>query len=97
MATKPNDINFYTVHALYGDPVIVELTNIKTFLTSHNKEILILDFQHFYNFSETDHYRLITILNSLFQNMICPHSYPNDKLNLNTMRKNGWQVILNWY
>lgn len=94
MATKPNDTNFYTVHALYGDPVMVELVNIKEFLVSHTKEILVLDFQHFYNFLEADHQRLLSILKLLFYDMICPHSYPIEKLNLDTMRTNGWQVIL---
>lgn len=93
MATKINDTNFYTVHALYGDPVLKELMNIKSFLMSHTKEILVLDFQHFYQFSEADHMRLSSILKSLFHNMICPRSYPVEKLNLNTMRINGWQVI----
>lgn len=93
MATKINNTNFYTVHALYGDPVLKELMYIKTFLMSHSKEILILDFQHFYNFSEVDHNRLSSILKSLFHNMICPKSYPVGKLNLNIMRTNGWQVM----
>lgn len=93
MATKINDKHFYTVHALYGDPVMKELMNIKTFLMSHTKEILILDFQHFYQFSEADHNRLLSILKSLFHNMICPKIYPIDKLNLNIMRTNGWQVM----
>lgn len=93
MATKPNDINFYTVHALYGDPVMIELKNIKAFLMSHSREILVLDFQHFYNFSESDHNRLLSALKSLFLNMICPYLCPTEKLNLDTMRKNNWQVI----
>lgn len=93
MATKPNDTNFYTVHALYGDIVNKALVNIKEFLVSHNKEIIILDFQHFYNFSEADYNRLASILKSFFHNMICPCSYPIEKLNLDTMRRNKWQVI----
>lgn len=93
MAMKPNDTNFYTVHALYGDPVMKELENIKTFLMLHSNEILVLDFQHFYNFSEADHDRLSSVLKSLFHNMICPYTYPIKKLNLNIMRINKWQVI----
>lgn len=96
MATKPNDNNFYTVHALYGDPLMKELENIKTFLVSHAKEILVLDFQHFYNFSVVDHDRLSSVLKSLFHNMICPYSYPIEKLNLDLMRINKWQVIIKW-
>lgn len=93
MATKPNDTNFYTVHALFGDSVIKELMSIKKFLVSHTKEIIVLDFQHFYNFSEADHNRLSSVLKSLFYNMICPYSYPIENLNLNIMRKNSWQVM----
>ncbi|XP_026822274.1 PI-PLC X domain-containing protein 3 [Rhopalosiphum maidis] len=94
MATKPNDSNFYTVHALYGDPVMKELVNIKEFLVTHNKEILVLDFQHFYNFSEADHKRLSSVLKLLFHSMICPYYYPIEKLDLDTMRANNWQVII---
>lgn len=94
MATKPNDNNFYTVHALYGDPVMKELVNIKEFLVTHTKEILVLDFQHFYNFSEADHNQLSSVLKLLFHNMICPYYYPIEKLNLDTMRANNWQVII---
>lgn len=96
MATKPNDTEFYTVHALYGDPVVKELMNIKAFLVSHSKEILILDFQHFYKFSEADHNRLLLLLKSLFHNMICPYPYSIKNLNLNTMRSNSWQVTILW-
>lgn len=93
MATKPNDSKFYTVHALYGDSVMKELVNIKEFLVSHRKEIIVLDFQHFYNFSENDHNRLSLVLKSLFHTMICPYLCPIEKLNLNKMRTNNWQVI----
>jgi len=93
MAIKPNDTNFYTVHGLYGDTVMKALVNIKVFLMSHSKEIIVLDFQHFYNFSEVDHNRLSIVLKSLFLNMICPHSYLIEKLNLDIMRTNKWQVI----
>lgn len=94
MAVKPNDANFYTVHALFGDPVMKELVNIKSFLISHAKEIIVLDFQHFYGFSEADHSRLSSVLKSLFHNMICPYSYPIENLTLDTMRKNSWQVMI---
>ncbi|XP_050523988.1 PI-PLC X domain-containing protein 2 isoform X2 [Daktulosphaira vitifoliae] len=94
MATKPNDINFYTVHALYGDPIIIELINIKNFLDSHTNEIIILDFQHFYNFLEADHVRLTIILKSIFQNKVCPMPNVVEKLTLEVMRKNKWQVII---
>lgn len=94
MAIKPNDSNFYTVHALFGDPIMKELVIIKAFLVSHAKEIIVLDFQHFYSFSEADHNRLSSDLKSLFCNMICPYSYPIENLNLDTMRKNSWQVMI---
>jgi len=93
LATKPNDTNFYTVHALYGDTVMKELVIVKEFLMLHTKEIIILDFQHFYNFTEADYIRLLSVLKLLFHNMICPHLYPIEKLNLDTMRTNRWQVI----
>lgn len=92
LATKANDTNLYTVHALYGEPIIKELMYIKTFLVSHNKEIVVLDFQHFYSFSETNHKQFLSNLKSLFHNMICPLPSSVDKLSLDTMRRNNWQV-----
>lgn len=97
MATKLNDINFYTVHALYGDSVLIELKNIKNFLDSHTHEIVILDFQHFYNFLESDHSRLTSTLKSIFQKKICPIPHVIEKLTLEVMRKNKWQVILTYF
>ena len=39
---------FYIVHGQYANRVIKELKVIRNFLQQHPKEVVILDFQHFY-------------------------------------------------
>jgi hypothetical protein len=46
------------VHALYGDLALPAVDAISDFLTSHPKEIVVLDFQHFFAMTDADHDRL---------------------------------------
>ncbi|KAM7537490.1 hypothetical protein Aperf_G00000061262 [Anoplocephala perfoliata] len=43
---------FYIVHGQYANRVNYELEIIKNFLTDHPKEVIIIDFQHFYSTDE---------------------------------------------
>lgn len=84
----------HVVHGLFGDPITDALKEIKDFLDSHNEEILILDFQHFYSFKQDDHIRLLVLLDSLFGRKLCPVSYNLYHITLRWMRENGYQVIV---
>ena len=51
--TVPEDVSkiygcFYLVHGQYASPVADEFKVIRKFLGEHPKEVVILDFQHFY-------------------------------------------------
>lgn len=72
VATKPTDANIYFVHGLYGSKIYQPLQEIAEWLSFHNNEIVILDFQHFYSFSEMDHSHLVETIFRIFQTKLCP-------------------------
>lgn len=50
---------FAFVHALEGDPVTPALQAVRAFVETHNKEIVILDFNKFYSSTAFDHTALV--------------------------------------
>ncbi|XP_046752754.1 PI-PLC X domain-containing protein 3 [Diprion similis] len=65
-----NEICF--LHGLYGASIEEPLEDIADWLTSHPGEVVILDFQHFYQFSDSLHNVLINIIESTFKGKLCP-------------------------
>lgn len=50
---------FYICHGKYGAPFAEILLQLKTFFDEHPKEIVLLDFQHFFNMRNHEHASLI--------------------------------------
>ncbi|KAK9506243.1 hypothetical protein O3M35_008213 [Rhynocoris fuscipes] len=94
IATKDNDSQFYFVHGMYGHNVTSGLSDIKDYLNQHLKETVILDFQHFYDFNNLDHERLINLVISIFGEKLCPRPIDLSFVTLETMFENGYQVIV---
>ena len=63
------------------------------FLLSHPGEVLLLDFQHLYNFTSSQHDRLVNLLRKVLGPLLCPPQ-PTDKLNLSYLSRNQYQVNL---
>ncbi|CAD7078878.1 unnamed protein product [Hermetia illucens] len=61
---------YYIVHGLFSTPMESEMREIKTFLDQHPGELVILDFQHFYEISCDDHDIIHTFLTNLFGDKI---------------------------
>ena len=53
---------FRVIHCLMGDLISSVLDTLSSWLESHRGEIVILDFQHFYQFSPADHQALVRLL-----------------------------------
>ncbi|KAF6202402.1 hypothetical protein GE061_004801 [Apolygus lucorum] len=69
----PHRSEFWCVHLMKAEQLPEALQDIDTFLNNHPNEILILDFQHFLNFtSRPDHLKLITFLHDFFGKRLCP-------------------------
>lgn len=94
VATKPSDTEFYFVHGLYGSKINGPLEEVNSFLNKNTCEVVILDFQHFYNFTPDDHNRLITFISSLFKDKLCPLPWDISVVTLNWMRDNKYSVIV---
>lgn len=60
------DDSLYTCHSIISDKIDDILTDIKKFIDCHPKEIIILNFNHFYDVSQTQHKQLCSLFEHLF-------------------------------
>ena len=82
------------VHGLYGLQIQTGLTEILQFLEGHPKEVVVLHFQHFYNFQPNIHEHCVTLVSRLFREKLCPVMKHASDLTLKQMWRNKWQVIV---
>ena len=75
VAVHPRTKEFRFVHGLYGGLVSNALTDILNFLTNTYKEVLILDFNHFYNMTKSDHENLLSEIVTRFGYWLVPPPY----------------------
>ncbi|XP_012170854.2 PI-PLC X domain-containing protein 2 isoform X2 [Bombus terrestris] len=94
VATKRMDGNIYFVHGLYGSKIYQPLHEIAEWLSYHNNEIVILDFQHFYSFSEMDHHHLVETIFRIFQTKLCPMAFTFNHITLHWLNLEKYQVIV---
>jgi hypothetical protein len=85
IATKKHDAQFYFVHGLYSSEVSKVLEEVKVFLDTHPKEVVILDCQHFYAFQQCDHERLMYLLRSTFGHKLLPYMPHMEHISLQYM------------
>ncbi|VDM02875.1 unnamed protein product [Schistocephalus solidus] len=64
---------FYLVHGLYANSAVDELLEIRSFLYKHSKEVVIVDFQHFYGMSTAEIEEFEQIIKEIFGNMLIPY------------------------
>ena len=86
---------FTFTHGLLGGLVRESLEEINEFLNTHSKEIILLDFNHFYNFDDQcDHDQLIHLIHEIFGKKICTTAQTITECTLNYLWNNKQQVIL---
>ena len=85
---------FRVIHCLLGDLITSVLDTLTTWLESHRGEIVILDFQHFYQFSRADHHELIRLLLTKLEGRLCSWQQDLDQLTLSHLATTGAQVII---
>jgi len=82
------------IHNLIGDTIHQVLQKIKEFVEAHPMEVVILDFQHVFNFICEDHAWLSTALVQSFGSRLCPRPDSTQKIpTLKFLQDNGLQVI----
>ncbi|XP_070557628.1 PI-PLC X domain-containing protein 3-like [Ptychodera flava] len=85
------DLHF--VHGLFAGKVVDAMNEINTWLESHPKEVVLLDFNHLFDMQDTHHTQLTKQLMEIFGSKICP-SIDVDGCALNILWENQWQVIV---
>ena len=66
---------------------------IATFLQKHKKEVVLLDFNHFYNMSSENHAQCILMLQDIFGNKLCKFSEDIDEITLKYLWDKNFQVV----
>lgn len=82
----------YSCHALYGMNIIDALVILNQMLDQHSKEVVILDFQHFYELAYSDHSYLISQIYFIFGDKLCAFHEDVTELTLGKLQKQGKQV-----
>lgn len=90
VATKRSKI--YSCHALYGMNIIKALHVLNEMLQKYTKEIIILDFQCFYNFQNSHHFFLSHKIHSIFGKKLCPLFEDVSCLTVERLQMNKFQV-----
>ena len=92
--TEEGEREFRILHCLSGTKVMGLMVEIKKFLDDNKSEIVILDFQRLYEFEPSDHERLITLLETLFKDMLCSWGQGINKISLASLHASGARLIL---
>ena len=75
------DEQFWTCHAMHGASIQVLLDDVLQFTTKFPKEIIILDFNHFYGIDTEHHQQLISKIEETFERKLWPSRLASYTLN----------------
>lgn len=92
-----SDDDIFFVHGVYGHKIDDLLRALNDFLNKHPKEIILVDFNHFYDFTDEIHERFMKSILSVFDGKLF---YPTDSKGANTTVAEIWkhkkQVIVQY-
>uniref|UniRef100_T1JBT7 Phosphatidylinositol-specific phospholipase C X domain-containing protein n=1 Tax=Strigamia maritima TaxID=126957 RepID=T1JBT7_STRMM len=92
LAPNPDTQHIHLLHGLYAMPLIEALEEILLFLNSHMREIILLHFQHVYQFTNENHNFVIEMVRQVFGSKICPVSA--NMLTLQELWEEKYQVFI---
>lgn len=82
-------------HGVFGLGVLRPLLQIVDFLNSHSNELVILDFQHFFNFCKDDHVYLSSVIwNTFGDKLVTKHDGDLDTITLDVTSKQKQVIII---
>lgn len=93
VTTKRGTTDIYFVHTLFGSKVADAMDKVLEFVNSHKKEIIILDFNHFYDMGEGHHRDFINMLLDRFSENLCIF-VGVENLTLRMLWENGLQIVI---
>ena len=86
---------FTFTHGLVGDSVRHSLEEINQFLDAHSHEVVLLDFNHFYDFNDQcGHEQLIHLIHEVFGTKLCTTARTIEECTLSYLWDHHQQVIL---
>lgn len=89
---QPDELRL--IHGLFGPTHKATMEEICEFLESHPKEIILLDFNHFYHMDKKHHSECVDSMKSIFGDKLCPYQTDTESLTFKFMWENGYQVIV---
>ena len=89
--------DFFFVHGVYGKKTSDLLHQVSLFLKDHPKEVVILDFNHFYSFTEELHVRLVSMIYQIFGDKLLVPTSKGLSLSLNEIWESKGQVIVAYW
>lgn len=95
VSSKPGEpgCEIYFIHGLFGHKVRDGLLEINAFLSSHNKEVVFLDFNHHYAMGAEHHVYLMNMLQEVFGGKLC-HDCTVESVTLDYLWDKKHQVIV---
>ncbi|KAJ8285373.1 hypothetical protein GJAV_G00026080 [Gymnothorax javanicus] len=95
ISTKPRDPDheLYFAHGLFSAKVREGLEQINTFLASHAREVVFLDFNHFYGVQNQHHEKLVHMLREVFGERLCPALFAQE-VTLKYLWEKEYQVLV---
>ena len=94
---KDGTENAYFSHGLLCSKVEPFLREVASFLEEHPKEVVLLDFNHFYKMNDTAHQQLYNLVLIIFGKKICPYIQTMEdrlQLTLNSLWEKEQQIIV---
>ncbi|XP_069483301.1 PI-PLC X domain-containing protein 3 isoform X1 [Ambystoma mexicanum] len=95
ISTKPRDPDneLYFAHGLFSAKVNEGLEEINAFLSNHHKEVIFLDFNHFYGMQKYHHENLVQMLKDTFGNKLCPAIFAQE-VSLQYLWEKDYQILV---
>ncbi|PWA15800.1 hypothetical protein CCH79_00008912 [Gambusia affinis] len=95
ISTKPRDPDneLYFAHGLFSATVREGLEQISSFLSAHAKEVVFLDFNHFYGVQNLHHEKLVAMLKEVFGEKLCPVVFAQE-VTLKYLWEKEYQVLV---
>ncbi|GAB6033502.1 hypothetical protein CHUAL_013380 [Chamberlinius hualienensis] len=93
LAAKLGTLAPFIIHGMYGGNALDILEEIYRFLVNHRNEFVLLDFQHFYNFTDEIHSFTISSVKRIFGKMLLPYTSSAD-LSLKSIWRENYQVVV---
>lgn len=95
ISTKPRDPDneLFFAHGLFSATVREGLEQISAFLCSHAREIVFLDFNHFYGVQNLHHEKLVQMLGAVFGDRLCPVVFA-EEVSLKYLWEKEYQVLV---